>query len=208
MKYNVLKKVLVLEIITMFVGTVVAPVMGVHILPLTERDSQEVNKEVKKFILETGGENPEIEDRPGDTFGYLDILSAWFFEDPDEPDYLYIAIEIRNLKIRLRTVFSVYWTYDGVKYASTMFVGIYGAYWSISYFDEGWKATGSDGSYDLQTGVITMKIQKSKIGDPQQGDKLANTYALAWQKFIFGWIAWLADFAPDDGYGKDYIIQY
>jgi hypothetical protein len=33
-------------------------------------------------------ENPEIEDESGDAFGHLDVLSAWFYENPDEPTEL------------------------------------------------------------------------------------------------------------------------
>ena len=37
-------------------------------------------------------ENPEIEDEAGDALGYLDVLSAWFYENPDEPNYLSCVI--------------------------------------------------------------------------------------------------------------------
>ena len=117
-------------------------------------------------------------------------------------------MKIRELKISLRTVFSVYWMYNGVRYVSTMFVGSYGIYWSVGYFDKDWQITRSNGSYNLKSGVITMEIQKSMIGNPRPGDVLTNTYALAWQKIIFGWIPWFIDRAPDKGYGENYIIQY
>jgi len=201
MKYSVFKKFLILVVVS-FMGAIVNPVMDVSL-------SQGVSKEIEESIIEDDvKEDPEIDDKPGDTFGYLDILSAWFYEKPDEPDYLYIAMKIRELKISLRTVFSVYWMYNEVRYVSTMFVGSYGTYWSVGYFDRGWQTTRSNGSYDLQSGAITMKIQKSKIGNPQPGDELTDTYALAWQKIIFGWIPWFVDHAPDKGYGENYIIQY
>jgi len=202
MKYSVFRKIWIFGVMTLLIGIIVDPVTGASLFP-------KMDKKVEKSFPEGDNErNPEIKDKSGDTVGYLDILSVWFYEEPDEPDYLYIVMKVRNLKTILRTVFSVYWMYNGVNYVSTMFVGIYGTYWSVSYFDRGWQTSLSNGSYDLQSDVITMKIQKSKIGDPQPGDILTNTYALAWQKIVFGWIPWFVDYAPNRGYGRDYIIQY
>ena len=150
-------------------------------------------------------EDPEIEDKSGDTFGYLDIISAWFY---GEGDYLYIAIKVANLKIMLRTVYTVFWKCNEKNYHATMFVNIVGPLWMYGYFEEGvgWITKGTEGSYNLEEGLIKIKIPKNEVGF-KKGDKLTNTFAFSWQKIIFGWIPWFYDRAPDAGYGKDYVIQ-
>jgi hypothetical protein len=41
-------------------------------------------------ILAGDEEDPEIVDEPDDdVFDYLDIISAWFYEKEEEPDYLF-----------------------------------------------------------------------------------------------------------------------
>ena len=37
-------------------------------------------------IVFAGEDDPEIEDKSGDAFGYLDINSVWFEEDNEDPD--------------------------------------------------------------------------------------------------------------------------
>jgi len=82
-----------------------------------------------------------------------------------------------------------------------------------------------EGEFDEETGIITCKIPKNIINDPDKGDVLTNTRASAFQRFGFigmlGFDRWFihslifiitgksaSDFAPNDGYGREYIIQY
>jgi hypothetical protein len=167
-------------------------------------------------------ENPEIVDVTGDTdLGFLDIESAWFYENADEPDYLFTALKINDLKEAFNAVFSIRWAYNDVVYVS----GLSTYYYKDKEFRSGlrqratywqWKNMPECiGVFDQNTDIITWKILKSNIGNPQKGDVLTNTEASAVAGFPLSFIYFFTgkdyrDFAPDDygDYGQDYIIQY
>ena len=170
-----------------------------------------------------GDENdPEIVDGIGDTLlGFLDIESAWFYEKTDEPDYLFTALKIKDLKVASNAVFSIRWTYNGVVYVS----GLDTFYYREKEFRSGirqratywqWKSMPKCiGIFDQNTDIITWKILKSNIGNPQESDVLTNTEASAVTGFPLSFIYFFTgedyrDFAPDagDGYGRDYVIRY
>jgi len=168
------------------------------------------------------GENPEIVDVTGDTdLGFLDIESAWFYENADEPDYLFTALKIKDLKEAFNAVFSIRWTYNGVVYVS----GLDTFYYRDKEFRGGlrqrathwqWKNMPEcSGVFDKDTNIITWKILKSDIGNPQKDDVLTNTETSAVPGFPLSFIYFFTgkdyrDFAPDNSgdYGQDYIIQY
>ena len=156
-------------------------------------------------------EDPEIEDEDGDTsfFIFTDILSAWFLENPDEPDYLYTSMKFKNLIWNWRIERGVGWKYDGESY--------YSYYRSGYYPRENWKIVSQTddndvaGSYNLITGIITWKIPKSRIGNPKPGDVLTKTWAFGGVepiKIMGASFVLFGDYAPDDGYGREYIIKY
>ena len=176
-------------------------------------------------------ENPEILDEEDTAvFDYLDIISAWFYENEDEPDYLYTALKLREINsMKFKQHLTVHWTHNGIECASSLHIG-YGNPWftfSAGYghgwwFQEHYQQI--EGEYDLETGIIICKIPKNIINDPQKGDVLTKTKALTFQRFGFvgrlgfdrfflsgliklstGNVPW--DGAPYD-YGRDYIIQY
>jgi len=167
-------------------------------------------------------ENPEIVDGTGDTdLGFLDIESAWFYEKADEPDYLFTALKIKDLKEAFNAVFSIRWAYNDVVYVS----GLSTYYYKDKEFRGGlrqratywqWKSMPECiGIFDQNTDIITWKMLKSNIGNPQKGDVLTNTEASAVAGFPFSFIYFFTgkdyrDFAPDNygDYGQDYIIQY
>jgi len=167
-------------------------------------------------------ENPEIVDVTGDTdLVFLDIESAWFYEKADESGYLFTALKIKDLKEAFNAVFSMRWTYDGVVYVS----GLETFYYRDKEFRSGlrqranywqWKNMPECiGIFDQNTDIITWKILKSNIGNPQKGDVLTNTESSAVPGFPLSFIYFFTgkdyrDFAPDNygDYGQDYIIQY
>ena len=167
-------------------------------------------------------ENPEIVDVTGDTdLGFLDIESAWFYEKTDEPDYLFTALKIKDLKENFNAVFSIRWAYNDVVYVS----GLSTYYYKDKEFRGGlrqratywqWKSMPECiGVFDQNTDIITWKMLKSNIGNPQKGDVLTNTEASAVAGFPLSFIYFFTgkdyrDFAPDNygDYGQDYIIQY
>lgn len=169
-------------------------------------------------------ENPEIVDEEGDARDYLDILSAWFFEKSSEPDYLYTAIEIKDLtQAKLGQLYSIHWTYNRVVYVSGL--DVYGLFdlkiWKAGVYGHGyaweWKRIPvCQGDYDKETGVITWKIPKSNIGNPEPGDVLTETCAYSAQFGISpalsiltmfkGFRDWTHEYG--ENYGKDYVVEY
>ena len=177
-------------------------------------------------------EDPEIDDEVPDTgvFDYLDIISAWFFEKGDEPEYLFTALKIKEINSnRFKQHLTVHWEHNGIECASSMNIG-YGNPWFIfsAGYGHGWwfqeHYQQIEGEYDDETGIIICKIPKNIINNPQKGDVLTNTKALTFQRFgligrmgfdrffICGLISLATGKVPWDGapyeYGRDYIIQY
>jgi hypothetical protein len=180
-------------------------------------------------------EDPEITDETADTlFRYVDIISAWFFENPEEPDYLYTLMKIRDLQQSwLGGLYQIEWTYNDVIYASFVEIGYKG-----SSIPEGWisgeygrgsnddlfNMPSCEGSIDKENGIISWKIPKMNIGDPKSGDFLMQPWSKSCFSGIYGIMSFIRyipilakDLAPtysnEDGlsrfeYGRDYIIQY
>lgn len=177
-------------------------------------------------------EDPEIEDEiENDVVDYLDIISAWFYEDAQQPEYLFIGLKVQEInKVPLKQKLTVHWEYNGIACAAGLAIG-YGSPWFIHSagwghglrFQEHYQRV--NGTVDEEAGIVTFKIPKEYIKNPQKGDVLTNTYALTFQRFGFlGRIGFdrailrslislligqnLKDFAPNDGYGSDYVIKY
>lgn len=183
------------------------------------------------FIVSAGDEqDPEIVDTTRDVrgvFGFLpeifhrhiDITKAWFFEDENDPEYLFTAITVRNLEYKpLRSIYSVHWGFDGKTYASGCHIHSNGEY--EGHF-VGLDRTGPyyscEGFFDEEHNTITWKFPKSLVGSPTSGDVLINTWA--WtalrgvdeakhQQFGIGEV--VKDWAgyEDELYGKYYMIKY
>lgn len=166
--------------------------------------------------------DPEIIDDVGDTpLSLLDIQAAWFYEQPDKPDYLFVAMKITTLKENYNAVFSIQWSYGGENYVA----GVNTFYFKESVFRSGlpkqanywqWRRMPEcDGIFDVENGIMTWKILKSTIGEPQPGDLLTNTRANAVPGFPLSFLYFVLqldyrDFAPNNvgEYGRDYVIQY
>jgi hypothetical protein len=181
-------------------------------------------------------ENPEISDEMGDAFGNIDINSVWFSEKVEEPDSLFVNMKINNMQLnKIQQTFAVFWQYNDIQYACGLFIGLHIFGWELwtsgEYIN---SAPGGGpnyvdidkGTYDQETGIITWKIPKEIIGDPNPDDILTKTWSNAFQRYgllglvgfsrpiihalfslIFGNSLW--DHAPNpEDYGLDYIIQY
>lgn len=155
-----------------------------------------------------------------ETFDFMDITSAWFYENPDNPDYLYTAIKLKNLDfINQRTIYAMHWEFEGKNYAVGTHIisngeilgffagetfGIFNKNRYGPYYD-------ANGSFDLENDIVFFEIQKNVIGDPEPGDLLTKTDAWTGLRFIFEplTIPLGGEVAKDwAGYGRDYIIQY
>lgn len=181
-------------------------------------------------------ENPEIEDTTGDARPYLDIEKAWFYEDPEKPQYLYTTIKIRQPSdIVPKQHLVVSWEMNGKHYASMLAIGYnfdqwfyYAAYAGKTHFDGRYNETIINGEFNKEEGTITCEIPKSAVGNPQPGDVLTNTWSQCFQRFgfwgrlgfspIFRYLLFneilkfwqVEDRAPDEPgeYGKEYIVKY
>jgi len=167
-------------------------------------------------------EDPEITDDLGDTnLPHLDIECAWFYENPDEPEYLFTAIKVKSINLKTNAVLSIRWNYNGKDYVSgfdtyTFQKDVFrsgdpkrGTHWQWINMPE------CEGTIDRNTNVITWKILKSNIGHPKKDDVLTNTRAAAVPSGLISLIYFLTgrdyrDFAPNNQgtYGLNYQIHY
>jgi hypothetical protein len=167
----------------------------------------------------------EITDEEGDTrFDYVDVVWASFYENPDEPEYLYAALKISNLQDKIGCVYAIHWYLDNVHYAVGIHNGMMIPYrefksWGSDYYEkrsyiDTWNDSLNSGSFDLQNSIISWKVHKSCIGSPQPGDVLTHSFVFTAQRIsIFGLIPFGIFFKSffdesDPSESIDYIIQY
>jgi hypothetical protein len=187
-------------------------------------------------------ENPEIVDETDDLFGifirnskilnffktlkifnlqsfdFMDITSAWFYENPEQPEYLYSAIKLKNLDfINQRTIYAMHWEFDGKNYAVGVHVYSNGDFQgffageTFGIFNRFGPYHDASGSFELENDLVIFEIPKNIIGNPEQGDILTNTDAWTGLRFIFEplTIPLGGEVAKDwAGYGTDYAIKY
>jgi hypothetical protein len=178
-------------------------------------------------------DDPEILDEKDDeVLEHLDIISAWFYEKEEEPDYLFISLKLKEINTKIPMQFlTVHWYYNNIQYVTGMRIG-YSIPWIefIAGKAEGWwfwfqvDFEPITGEYDEEKGIITCKIPKNLIGNPEEGDILTKTKASTMQRFGFRgrlgfdtlWVIALyrltSGEVPWDGapleYGRDYKINY
>ena len=190
------------------IGIFVCMLLIMTILPMT--------------VLAGDPEHPEIKDELNDTdLSYLDIESAWFYEKADQPEYLYTALNVKSLNLKASAVLSIRWNYDGKNYVSGFETYRFkedafrsgdpkrASYWQWNNIPE------CEGTTDQTTNVITWKILKSNIGNPEKDDVLKNTRAAAvpngYASFMYFFTGRdFRDFAPNKQYeyGLNYVVQY
>jgi len=150
-----------------------------------------------------------------ETFDFMDIKSAWFYEIQGQPEYLYTAIKMNDLVfINQRTIYAMHWNFDGKSYAVGVHVYSNGA---IKSFFAG-RTMGrwgvyeeAGGSFEINNDIVRFQIPKNLIGDPEPGDVLTQTDAWTGLRFIFEpfTIPLGGEVAKDwAGYGSNYTIQY
>ena len=194
---------------------------------------------ITSTVLAGDEENPEIEDEVDDLFGtfirktnifnffktlkifnienfdFMDIKSAWFYENAEQPDILYLAIKLKNLDfINQRTIYALHWIFEEKTYAVGVHVHTDGEMQSF-FGGQTFRRWGPfydiNGSFDLENSIVTFEIEKNIIGNPEPGDILTKTDAWTGLRFIFepATIPLGGEVAKDwAGYGLDYVIQY
>lgn len=200
------------------------------ILPITARAGDENNPEIVDEENDCFGPLVEHPTRlkvlqmfrilPIDSYDFIDIVSAWFYENSNEPEYLYAAVKLKDLTVVDQdAMYSVSWSYNGKDYVvgshlwgngenTYCMVGV------LRWLSIGYKA--AEATYDFEKNIVTFKFSKEYIGNPNPGDVLTKTNA--WNALrlnfepltlLFGDGELVKDYAPNNGvYGEDYIIQY
>lgn len=158
-----------------------------------------------------------------DTFDFIDIDSAWFYEDENEPDFLYTTLKIKDLTTNPhRAIYSVHFTCNGKPYTvgshlcdyalnASCFVGL-DKRLNCKWYD-------AEATYDFDTDIVTFKLNKEYIGNPQPGDLLTKTFAWTALRFnnelfslFFSDGELIKDAAPflesNEDYGDNYEIKY
>ena len=117
-------------------------------------------------------------------FKHIDMISIWFSEDSDEPDYLYVSLKLRDLKENtdsLESVYVVHWVHEDKMWEAALKIhptGIYGTphihrYYGHDDYSDFWTV---DCTLDFEDNIITWKIPKDKIGNPKPGDQIIDTW--------------------------------
>jgi hypothetical protein len=169
-----------------------------------------------------GEQNPEIKDKTGDMFKHVDIVSVWFHEDDNNPDYLYVSFKVRGLLDRtqmLEAIYFVDWNFQGNTYGADAHVFPTG----VSPFTAGKLIVTGHGPsdyasyvlcksiFDVYHSIMTWIIPKTAIGNPHKGDVLTDPFAMTDLRFPFSSFMphfdLFKDLAWNAWYRNDYTIQ-
>lgn len=185
-------------------------------------------------------ENPEITDEQGDVYGILitnpfitkllllfgivnvefidsiDILSAWFYEQENESDYLFITIKTKNLEFSIqREAYTMIWMNNGTKWIAYFNTYSDGKVMdsTVGYYNNTFNHE-IESRFNVENNTVTFQIPKNLIGDPQKGDILTHTCVKTFMEFtplespflsiIFRGLILAVDLA----FGNNYQIQY
>jgi hypothetical protein len=156
-----------------------------------------------------------------DSYDCIDIVSAWFYENSNEPEYLYAALKLKDLEIiDQRAIYSVHWYYKGLEYSVGSHIYYNGQKIGCSvglttWVNWNWNNHPAEVTYDFEKNIVTFKFSKEFIGNPSPGDVLIKTSAWTALRLNFEVLTLLVssgelvkDSAPNNAFGKDYVIQY
>src|SRR5512136_2939638 len=109
------------------IGLFVCMLLVTTLLPITAMAGDENDPEITDNLKDQFGalvEHPNrIRTRIAlvllqlDSFDFMDIDSAWFYEKEQEPDFLYTTLKLKDLQlIPQDVIYTVRWTVNGEKY--------------------------------------------------------------------------------------------
>jgi len=189
-------------------------------------------------VMGGGPDDPEIEDNVFDVkfvglWGFffqflvkhIDVVSAWFDEDSENPEYLTVCLQTRSLVERTESfeaLYKVNWFFNHERYGVILKIhpdGIFAGF--EAYKDLGnneYERHECERIFDVEQGLITWRVAKELIGDLGLGDVLTTTSACAllrpWDATtgegpdIFKDLTFQMIAPPDERYGEDYHIKY
>jgi len=163
------------------VGIFVCMLLIMTILPMTALAGDE--------------ENPEVKDRTRDVklfglftlfpqfpFTYVDIVSAWIYEEENNSKNLYMSLKLMDLKDTTQKYDAIYvisWMHKSIPYSAGVHIfptgptALYAGRWDEQdndYVD----FVICDGDIDSSTDIITWIIPKTAIGNPSKGSTITN----------------------------------
>jgi hypothetical protein len=178
-------------------------------------------------------EDPEVEDRTRDVkifgifpflpqfnFKYVDIISAWIYEEEDNQGYLYMSLKIRDLEDTTEKYDAIYvisWTMNSVTYSASVHIFPHGPTALLTgptdeERNDYVEYVICDGDIDSDNEIITWIIPKDAIGNPNTGQIIENIVPHTHLRYpessgipmwdLFKDLTWNAKVT------KDYIIQY
>jgi hypothetical protein len=184
-------------------------------------------------VIAGSEEDPEVEDRIRDVmiFGlfpflpqfkykYADIISAWIYEEENNPDYLYMSLKIRDLKDTTEKYDAIYvisWTMNSITYSASVHIFPQGptalhAGPTDEERDDYLDYVKCDGTIDSDNEIITWIIPKDAIGNPVNGQKIENILPHTHLRYpeSSGFPMWdlFKDLPWNAIVTKDYLIQY
>jgi hypothetical protein len=201
------------------VGLFVCMLLIITILPIT--------------ALAGDPENPEVKDRtrdvklfglftlfPQSLFSYVDIVSAWIYEEADHPENLYISLKLMDLKgttQKYDTIYTISWMHKNIPYSAGVHIFPTGP----SAFCAGrWNEQGNDyvnfvickGDIDSSNDIITWIIPKTAIGNPSKGSTITKIIPITSLRYPEDSVIPMWDLFKDLPWNalvmKDYQIQY
>jgi hypothetical protein len=178
-------------------------------------------------------DNPELEDRkfdvrllgllpifPQSYFENIDVISAWFYEEHDTPDYLYVSLKIRNLESRtdsMQATYVVSWIFNNHRFSTISHVFPD----AISGFEVARSMDGDDdldeciycdGVFDDDNNIITWIVPKDWIGNLRSGDEIYSPSAHAIFRFTtdsgLPRLDFFKDLSNNAKTKKDYTVLY
>jgi len=215
------------------VGLFVCMLLITTLLPITAMAGDENDPEIRDNLNDQFGplvDHPtRIRTRIALTllqihsFDFIDIDSAWFYENQFESGYLYAALKLKDLSVNTqRNIYSLHWTFNGVPYTVWSHLYNNGQIYSCDVgLDKryNYKWHNAEVTFDFDRNIITFKMNKKDIGNPQPGDLLIKTFAWTALRFnfepltlLFGSGELVKDAAPfienNTEYGRNYQILY
>ena len=152
---------------------------------------------------------------PNKIVNTIDVMEAWFYEEPSDPDFLFVGLKISGLGPKyFHQIYTVKWKYDDVLYFASyhsMYFGDYQVAKGGKYATLNMNSVSVECDYTLEGGIINIKVPKEEIGNPQQGEILTKPYS--WTALRFGAISFYnicVDYAGynEEEYGLDYTIRF
>jgi len=178
-------------------------------------------------------ENPEVIDRMRDVklFGlftipfqmkyeYADFIAAWLHEESNNPEYISVSLQIRNLEGKtesLEAIYNVDWLWNQDRFTANLHINPDG----IGLFLVGRSLNGDDmidewidcdGLVDIENNVITWSVPKEYMQNPPKGSTITSIRPHTHLRFTDNSGLPLTDLFKDLPWNakttKDYVLQY